>query len=225
MNKLLIQIRNLNKSYKYSNDYFPVLENLNLEISNSQIISVIGPSGVGKTTLLNIIGLLDSFNSGEYYFDDCDVTKLSIKLKNKFRNEFIGFVHQFFHLIPELSVIENVALPKMIMGKNKNESFMKAQQLLDTFGLNERRDFKPSLLSGGEQQRVSIARALINKPKLIIADEMTGNLDENTADDIFSFFLKEIKNNKQTVIFATHNIKFADQAHKKLELTQGKILK
>ena len=225
MNKLLIQIRNLNKSYKYSNDYFPVLENLNLEISNSQIISVIGPSGVGKTTLLNIIGLLDSFNSGEYCFDDCDVTKLSIKSKNKFRNEFIGFVHQFFHLIPELSVIENVALPKMIMGKNKNESFMKAQQLLDTFGLNERRDFKPSLLSGGEQQRVSIARALINKPKLIIADEMTGNLDENTADDIFSFFLKEIKNNKQTVIFATHNIKFADQAHKKLELTQGKILK
>jgi ABC-type lipoprotein export system ATPase subunit len=102
---------------------------------------------------------------------------------------------------------------------------MKAQQLLDTFGLNERRDFKPSLLSGGEQQRVSIARALINKPKLVIADEMTGNLDENTADDIFSFFLKEIKNNKQTVIFATHNIKFADQAHKKLELTQGKILK
>ena len=224
MNKQLIQIRNLNKSYKYSNDYFPVLENLNLEISNSQIISVVGPSGVGKTTLLNIIGLLDSFNSGEYCFDDCDVTKLSIKSKNKFRNEFIGFVHQFFHLIPELSVIENVALPKMIMGKNKNESFMKAQQLLDTFGLNERRDFKPSLLSGGEQQRVSIARALINKPKLIIADEMTGNLDENTADDIFSFFLKEIKNNKQTVIFATHNIKFADQAHKKLELTQGKIL-
>ena len=224
MNKLLIQIRNLNKSYKYSNDYFPVLENLNLEISNSQIISVVGPSGVGKTTLLNIIGLLDSFNSGEYCFNDFDVAKLNIKLKNKFRNEFIGFVHQFFHLIPELSVIENVALPKMIMGKNKNESFMEAQQLLDTFGLNERKDFKPSLLSGGEQQRVSIARALINKPKLIIADEMTGNLDENTADDIFSFFLKEIKNNKQTVIFATHNIKFADQAHKKLELTQGKIL-
>ena len=124
MNKLLIQIKNLNKRYKYSNNLFPVLESLNLEISNSQIISVIGPSGVGKTTLLNIIGLLDSFNSGEYCFNDFDVTKLNIKSKNKFRNEFIGFVHQFFHLIPELSVIENVALPKMILGKNKKESLL-----------------------------------------------------------------------------------------------------
>ena len=224
MNKLLIQIRNLNKKYKNNNNYFNILENLDLKISDSQIISITGPSGVGKTTLLNIIGLLDSFNSGEYFFNDIDVSNLSIKLQNHFRNEYIGFVHQFFHLIPELTAIENVALPKMIMGKNKNESFKEAENLLNTFGLKERKDFKPSLLSGGEQQRVSIARALINKPKLIIADEMTGNLDENTADEIFEFFLREIKNNKQTVIFATHNIKFADQAHKKLELTQGKII-
>jgi len=224
MSKLLIQIRNLNKKYKNNNNYFNILENLDLKISDSQIISITGPSGVGKTTLLNIIGLLDSFNSGEYYFNDLNVAKLNIKSKNRFRNEYIGFVHQFFHLIPELSVIENVALPKMIIGKNKNESFIEAGQLLDTFGLNERKNFKPSLLSGGEQQRVSIARALINKPKLVIADEMTGNLDENTADEIFDFFLKETSNNKQTVIFATHNIKFADLAHKKLELTKGKIL-
>ena len=225
MNKILIQIKNLNKQYKYNNNYFPILENLDLEIFNSQIISIVGPSGVGKTTLLNIIGLLDSFNSGEYYFNNLNVTKLKAKSKNKYRNECIGFVHQFFHLIPELSLIENVALPKMILGKNKNESFMDAEQLLNTFGLSERKDFKPSFLSGGEQQRASIARALINKPKLIIADEMTGNLDENTANEVFDFFFKEIKNNKQTVIFATHNLKFADQAHKKLELTRGKILK
>ncbi len=224
MSKLLIQIRNLNKKYKNNNNYFNILENLDLKISDSQIISITGPSGVGKTTLLNIIGLLDSFNSGEYFFNDIDVSNLSIKLQNHFRNEYIGFVHQFFHLIPELTAIENVALPKMIMGKNKNESFKEAENLLNTFGLKERKDFKPSLLSGGEQQRVSIARALINKPKLVIADEMTGNLDENTADEIFEFFLREINNNKQTVIFATHNIKFADQAHKKLELTQGKII-
>ena len=130
---------------------------IDLKISDSQIISITGPSGVGKTTLLNIIGLLDSFNSGEYFFNDIDVSNLSIKLQNHYRNEYIGFVHQFFHLIPELTVIENVALPKMIMGKNKNESFMEAENLLNTFGLKERKDFKPSLLSGGEQQRVSIA--------------------------------------------------------------------
>ena len=224
MSKFLIKIKNLTKKYKYSNNYFTVLENLNLEIFNSQVISIVGPSGVGKTTLLNIIGLLDSFNSGEYYFNDFDVTKLNVKSQNNFRNKFIGFVHQFFHLIPELSVIENVALPKMIMGNNKSESIKEADLLLNTFGLIERRDFKPSLLSGGEQQRVSIARALINKPKLVIADEMTGNLDENTADEIFEFFLNEIKKNKQTAIFATHNKKFADQANKKLELTQGKII-
>ena len=110
------------------------------------------------------------------------------------------------------------------MGKNKSESFIQADQILNTFGLNKRKNFKPSLLSSGEQQRVSIARALINKPKLIIADEMTGNLDEKTADEIFDFFLNEIKNNKQTVIYATHNKKFADQANKILELTQGKVL-
>ena len=223
MNRLLIQIKNLDKNYKYSNNFFSVLQNLNLEVLNSQIISIVGPSGVGKTTLLNIIGLLDSFNSGEYYFSGLDVKKLNIKSKNKFRNEHIGFVHQFFHLIPELSVLENVALPKMIMGKNKKTSFIEAVHLLNSFGLNKRKDFKPIFLSGGEQQRVSIARALINKPKLVIADEMTGNLDENTADEIFEFFLNEIKKNKQTVIFATHNMKFANQADTKLELTKGKI--
>jgi len=110
------------------------------------------------------------------------------------------------------------------MGKNKKKSFTDAEQLLNTFGLEKRKNFKPIFLSGGEQQRVAIARALINKPNLVIADEMTGNLDENTADEIFKFFLKETKNNKQTVIFATHNMKFANQANKKLKLTKGKII-
>jgi len=224
MSNLLINIKNLNKKYKYSNKYYSILENLNLEIQNSQIISIVGPSGVGKTTLLNIIGLIDSFDSGEYFFNDSDVKNLNIKSKNIFRNRFIGFIHQFFHLIPELTVIENVALPKMISGKNTIKSFKEAEDILRNFGLNNRKNFKPSLLSGGEQQRVAIARALINKPKLVIADEITGNLDENTADEIFEFFLTESKKNKQTVIFATHNKKFADQANKKLELSKGKII-
>ena len=223
MNKSLIKIKALNKKYIFKNNEYHVLKNLNLQITSSQIISIIGPSGVGKTTLLNIIGLLDSFNSGEYYFDEFNVSELNMKSKNKFRNKYIGFIHQFFHLIPELSVLENVALPNLILTNNKNNSFNEANKLLNIFGLEERKNFKPSYLSGGEQQRVSIARALINRPKLIIADEMTGNLDENTSIKIFDFFLKEIKKNKQTVIFATHNIKFANLANKKLILTEGKI--
>ena len=223
MNNLLIRIKKMKKNYFHSGNSLSILDNVNLEIKNSEIISITGPSGVGKTTLLNILGMLDSFESGEFFFNSFDGSKLNIQLKNKFRNEFIGFVHQFFHLIPELTVIENVALPKMILGFNNNDSLKDADILLNTFGLNDRKYFKPSYLSGGEQQRVSIARALINKPKLIIADEMTGNLDENTADEIFDFFLKEIKKNNQTLIFATHNNKYAKQALKNFKLRQGQI--
>jgi len=225
MNNCLIKINNLCKNYKYNNLYFSVLKNIQLEVKQNDILSIVGPSGVGKTTLLNIIGLLDSFTSGDYYFDNLEVKKINNNQKNIFRNKFIGFVHQFFHLIPELTVLENVALPKMIKGQTKKESLDYAFYLLETFGLKDRVYFKPHYLSGGEQQRVSIARALINKPKLIIADEMTGNLDENTADEIFDFFINEIEKNSQTLIYATHNLKYANRAHKKLELTQGNFIK
>ena len=220
----MIQINKLYKNYLHGGYNVSVLKNLNLNIIEGEIVSIIGPSGVGKTTFLNILGILDSYKSGEYYFNKQNISILSPSSKNKFRNEYIGFVHQFFHLIPELTIIENVALPKMILGFSKNDSFKAAQKLLITFGLENRQLYKPSYLSGGEQQRVSIARALINKPKLIIADEMTGNLDENTADEIFEFFLNEISKNKQTLIFATHNTKYANMATKKLELTHGKFI-
>ena len=204
------------------------LQKIAIKMANTtkggEIFLLDGELGVGKTTFLNILGILDSYKSGEYYFNKKNISILSPSSKNKFRNEYIGFVHQFFHLIPELTIIENVALPKMILGFSKNDSFKAAQKLLITFGLENRQLYKPSYLSGGEQQRVSIARALINKPKLIIADEMTGNLDENTADEIFEFFLNEISKNKQTLIFATHNTKYANMATKKLELTHGKFI-
>jgi ABC-type lipoprotein export system ATPase subunit len=220
----LVKINNLKKSYKYNDLNFLVLEKTKLEINEGDIVSIIGPSGVGKTTLLNIIGLLDSYDSGEYYFNKLEVLKLNNKIKNKFRNELIGFVHQFFHLIPELSVLENVSLPQMIKGISKKESTDYAKFLLETFGLKDRINFKPLYLSGGEQQRVSIARALINKPKLLIADEMTGNLDESSADEIFEFFINEIKKNKQALIYATHNIKYANIANKKLKLSHGNLI-
>ena len=223
MTNNIVRINNLYKNYKYNNLNLSILENVQLTIKENEILSIIGPSGVGKTTLLNIIGLIDSFDSGDYFFDNLEVNKINNKNKNIFRNEFIGFVHQFFHLIPELTVLENVALPKMIRGKNTNESKMYAEFLLKTFGLKDRINFKPIFLSGGEQQRVAIARALVNKPKLLIADEMTGNLDEDSADEIFDFFIREIENNKQTLIYATHNIKYAARAHKKLKLSHGSL--
>ena len=225
MTKKLIEINNLSKSYKYKDSKLSVLHNLKFEIKEKEIISIIGPSGVGKSTFLNIVGLLDTFDVGNYYFNENDVTKLSNNKINIFRNKYIGFVHQFFHLIPELTILENVAIPKMIMNNNKKESYDYAYYLLEIFKLHDRINFKPSYLSGGEQQRVAIARALINKPKIIVADEMTGNLDEETADNVFNFFIDEIKKNKQTLIYATHNKRYSDRAKIKLKLSQKSFIK
>ena len=225
MTKKLVKISNLCKTYKYRDLKLSILENIQFEIKENEIISIIGPSGVGKSTFLNLVGLLDSFDSGEYYFENIDVKKLTKQEKNKFRNIYVGFIHQFFHLIPELTILENVAMPKMIKDNNKKESYEYANHLLETFRLQDRVKFKPTYLSGGEQQRVAIARALINKPKIIIADEMTGNLDEETADNVFDFFIKEIQKNKQTLIYATHNSKYANKASIKLELTQKRLKK
>ena len=225
MIKKLIKIDNLNKSYQYKDFKFSILENIKFDVKENEIISIVGPSGVGKSTFLNLVGLLDSFDSGDYYFDEIDVKKLNKQEKNIFRNIYVGFIHQFFHLIPELTILENVAIPKMIKDNNKKESYEYANHLLETFRLQDRVKFKPTYLSGGEQQRVAIARALINKPKIIIADEMTGNLDEETADNVFDFFINEIEKNKQTLIYATHNNKYADKAKIKLELTQKKFNK
>ena len=225
MTEKLIQINNLSKSYKYRDSKLLILENVEFEVEEKQTISIIGPSGVGKSTFLNIVGLLDSFNSSKYYFDKVDVKKLNNKKKNEFRNKYIGFVHQFFYLIPELTILENVALPNMVKENNENKSYEYAQYLLETFMLQDRINFKPIYLSGGEQQRVAIARALINKPKIIIADEITGNLDEETADNVFNFFISEIEKNSQTLIYATHNTKFAERAKIKFELTHKSFKK
>ena len=137
----MIKINNLSKTYKYRNSYFPILENINFEIKENEIISIIGPSGVGKSTFLNLVGLLDSFDSGEYFFNKVDVKKLTKQETNKYRNIYIGFIHQFFHLIPELTILENVAIPNMIKNDNKKESYEYANHLLETFMLKDRVNF------------------------------------------------------------------------------------
>ena len=220
----IINIEHLNKSYSLKNSNLLILENINFELQENSVVSVMGPSGCGKSTFLNIIGLLDSEFEGRYDFLNKDVINLSIYEKNLLRNNSIGFVHQFFHLIPELTVLENIALPKMIQTNNTKESIVSAKYLVEKFGLTERVNFKPLNLSGGEQQRVAIARALINNPQIIIADEMTGNLDEETSDTIFDFFLNEVRNNKKSLIYVTHNEKYAKKADIRYVISKRNII-
>ena len=211
-NNIFIKIRNLSKSYEVNFNKLAIINELSLDLQKNCIVSIVGPSGSGKSTFLNIIGLLDRDFLGEYELNGKDMKHLSKKQLNYTRGSSIGFVHQFFHLIPELNVIENVMLPYLINSK-QSDNFKLAKNLLETFGLNDRMNFKPIKLSGGEQQRVAIARSLINNPDLILADEMTGNLDENTAKEIFNFFLSYVKENKKSIIFVTHNNYFAEQAN------------
>ena len=220
----IINIEHLNKSYSLKNSNLLILENINFELQESRVVSVMGPSGCGKSTFLNIIGLLDSEFEGKYDLLNKNAINLSVHEKNLLRNNSIGFVHQFFHLIPELTVLENIALPKMIQTNNTKESIVSAKYLVEKFGLTERINFKPLSLSGGEQQRVAIARALINNPQIIIADEMTGNLDEETSDSIFDFFLNEIKINKQSLIYVTHNEKYAKKADIRYIISKKRII-
>ena len=220
----IINIEHLNKSYSLKNSNLLILENINFELQESSVVSIMGPSGCGKSTFLNIIGLLDSEFEGKYDLLNKNAINLSVYEKNLLRNNSIGFVHQFFHLIPELTVLENIALPKMIQTNNTKESIVSAKYLVEKFGLTERINFKPLNLSGGEQQRVAIARALINNPQIIIADEMTGNLDEETSDTIFDFFLNEVRINKKSLIYVTHNEKYAKKADIRYVISKKNII-
>ena len=225
MTKEIININNLAKSYKINDNKVVILDDIDFKIFKEDIVSISGPSGSGKSTFLNILGLLDSNFEGEYSFLNHDTRKLSIDQKNTIRNKSIGFVHQFFHLIPDLNVLENIYLPLLINNNNIKNSIKATKEILINFGLKDRIYASPNNLSGGEKQRVAIARALINKPDIIIADEMTGNLDQNTADLIFDFFLEKIKINKQTLIYVTHNTHYAKKADKLFQILNSKLIK
>jgi ABC-type lipoprotein export system ATPase subunit len=225
MTKKIISIYSLSKEYSSNNNSVLILKDISFELYQGDIISIVGPSGSGKSTFLNILGLLDSSYTGQYNFLNNNVKNTSSYEKNTIRNDSIGFVHQFFHLIPELNVLENVTLPNLIQGNKIADSLKKAKSILINFDLEDKIYSKPHNLSGGEQQRVAIARALINKPSIIIADEMTGNLDEKISDSIFDFFLEQVRINNQSLIYVTHNKHYAEQANIKYQIFNQKLMK
>lgn len=200
-----------------------VLKGVDLHIKASEVVSIVGSSGAGKTTLLTILGTLDKVSSGEILFNDVNITSLNEKKLAAFRNQHIGFVFQFHHLLPEFTALENVCIPAFINKTSKKEAEVKANELLDLLGLKHRANHKPSELSGGEQQRVAVARALINNPKVIFADEPSGNLDSENAQNLHQLFFKLRDELKQTIVVVTHNETLANMADRKLIMKDGLI--
>ena len=212
--------------HKYYGDLH-VLKGVDLNISKSEIVSIVGASGAGKTTLLQILGTLDKVSEpskSELLINNINITSLNDKALAKFRNEHIGFIFQFHQLLPEFTALENVCIPAFIKNIPKPDAETRAKELLDFLGLKDRYHHKPSELSGGEQQRVAVARALINNPDLIFADEPSGNLDSESADNLHNLFFKLRDEFGQTFVIVTHNEELANMADRKLVMVDGKIV-
>ncbi|MDI9318989.1 MAG: ABC transporter ATP-binding protein [Phycisphaerales bacterium] len=216
----MVEVNHLIKKYAD----LTVVNDVSLKIAKGELVAITGASGAGKSTLLHLMGALDIPDSGTVEIDGVNLFALSSKKQAKFRNEKIGFVFQFHHLLPEFTAIENVAMPLWIAGQGKKEALNEAKKMLDLVGLALRENNKPSEMSGGEQQRVAIARALINKPSVVMADEPTGNLDSANADAIHRLFVDLRKDLAQTFILVTHNKELAALADRNLEMLDGRIL-
>ncbi len=218
----MIEAQNIHKHY----DNLHVLKGVNLHIKKSEIVSIVGASGAGKTTLLHILGTLDAFDKSksELAINGVNVGSLSGKKLAQFRNENLGFIFQFHQLLPEFTALENVCIPAFIKNTPKTEAIKRAKELLAFLGLSHREDHKPNELSGGEQQRVAVARALINNPAIILADEPSGNLDTESAENLHNLFFKLRDEFGQTFVIVTHNEELANMADRKLVMQDGKIV-
>ena len=212
------------KGIKKSYGKLPILKGVDLEVEKGEIITIVGPSGAGKSTLLHIIGTLDKPEQGYVEINGVAVHSLSVQKLSAFRNKEIGFIFQFHHLLPEFTALENICIPAFIAGRSKKEASLKAAELLELLGLSHRIDHKPSELSGGEQQRVAVARALINNPSIILADEPSGNLDSNNAESLHRLFVDLRDRLNQTLIIVTHNESLANMANRKVEMKDGLII-
>ena len=216
----MIEIQHINKSY----GSLQVLRDINAKIDRSEIVGIVGPSGAGKSTLLQIAGTLDRPDSGTITYDGVDVSTLSERRLAAFRNKNIGFVFQFHQLLPEFTALENVAIPALIKGDNRKDAFVRARQLIDFLGLGERTDHKPAELSGGEKQRISVARALMNQPDVIFADEPSGSLDSKNKQDLHQLFFDLREELHQTFVIVTHDETLAANCDRILHMRDGVIV-
>ena len=216
----MLEAKGIEKNY----GELAILKGIDLSVAASEIISIVGSSGAGKTTLLQILGTLDHPNHGHLRIEGQDPFSLNEKALAHFRNQRLGFVFQFHQLLPEFTALENIALPALIGGTNQTDAFKKAQALLDRFGLESRAQHKPDALSGGEQQRIAVARALINQPALVFADEPSGNLDTENANALHNLFLALREEMKQSFVIVTHNTNFAQMADRCLTMKDGQFV-
>ncbi|HOB13501.1 MAG TPA: ABC transporter ATP-binding protein [Novosphingobium sp.] len=221
MSDPVIRLTDLTRSFEQGGERIDVLRGVNLSIAPGEIVALLGPSGSGKSTMLQAVGLLEGGFGGKIEIAGADATGLSADERTALRRDRIGFVYQFHHLLPDFTALENVVLPQLVAGTARPQAEARARELLDALGLSERVDHRPSQLSGGEQQRVAVARALANRPALVLADEPTGNLDEKTSDKVLAQFLDLVRGAGSAALVATHNERLAARMDRVLRLQDG----
>ncbi len=223
MNKPVLSLKNLERTFHQGTETLHVLRGVNLDLYPGEIVALVGPSGAGKSTLLQTAGLLEKTDGGEIILDGKKCSSLNEGARTKMRRDVLGFVYQFHHLLPEFSAEENIILPQMIAGKSLAQASIRAHALLKEVGLEGRASHRPARLSGGEQQRVAIVRALANQPKVLLADEPTGNLDEHTADAVFEKLVHLVRQDNLAALIATHNMDLAKRMDRIITLHEGHI--
>ena len=221
MNEAVLETRGLKRSFTQGGVTIHVLRGVDLSVQPGEIVALLGPSGSGKSTLLQAVGLLEGGFEGSIRLGGEEAATLDDDGRTRLRRDLLGFVYQFHHLLPEFNAVENVILPQLVRGAEPDEARTRARELLSTLGLEQRLDHRPAKLSGGEQQRVAVARALANRPPLILADEPTGNLDEHTADKVFAEFLGLVRGEKSAALVATHNERLAKRMDRVVRLHDG----